>query len=46
MNQQVDLDVVEAADVTVLSIEEQASAFFKGLVSIHGFGERCLLTDH
>ena len=39
MNQPVDLDVVEAADVTALSIEEQAAAFFKGTASIHALVE-------
>ena len=39
MNQPVDLDVIEAADVTALSVEEQASAFFKGTASIHGLIE-------
>ncbi|MEO2033604.1 MAG: hypothetical protein ABGZ35_16110, partial [Planctomycetaceae bacterium] len=39
MNHPVVLEVIEAADVTALSIEEQAIAFFKGTASIHGLME-------
>lgn len=40
MEPKLDLDVIEAADVTALSIEERAAAFFKGTVSIYRLMEQ------
>lgn len=39
MAHQIDLDIIEAADVNALPIEQQAAAFFKGTASIYRLTE-------